>query len=152
MIRFESEQTIDRSAVDVWAYAADVTQHPMWMAIEDAEIVRGESGEVGTRFRETIKMGPRRYAAGFVVSESVPGKSIAWRVTGGMPLAGEARLELESLAHGRTRARWSGAFRLTGMWRLVEPLMAGEVRSSEAAELVRLKGILEAPAATPAVA
>jgi hypothetical protein len=28
--------------------------------------------------------------------------------------------------------------------------MAGEIRSSEAAELVRLKGILEAPASTPA--
>ena len=152
MIRFESEETIDRSAEDVWAFAADVLQHPKWMAIEDAAIVRGGSGEVGTTFRETIRMGPRRYAAELVVSESVPGKSIAWRVTGGIPLAGEARLELEPLAPGRTRARWSGAFRLTGMWRLVEPLMAGEVRSSEAAELVRLKGILEAPDATPAVA
>ena len=105
----------------------------------------------GARFRETIKMGLRRYAAELVVSESVPGKSIAWRVTGGMPLAGEARLELKPLAHGRTRTRWSGAFRLTGLWWLLEPAMAGEVRSSGAAELVRLKGTLEAPVPMPAM-
>lgn len=152
MIKFESEQTIDRSADDVWAYAVDVVQHPKWMAIEDAAIVRGASGEVGTAFRETIKMGGRRYAADLVVSESVPGRVVAWRVTGGIPMAGEARLELEQVAVGRTKARWSGGFRLTGLWRLVEPMMAGEVRSSEAAELVRLKGILEAPAATPGTA
>ena len=152
MITFASEQTIDRSADDVWAYAADVAQHPKWMAIEDAEILRGASGEVGTTFRETIKMGGRRYAADLIVSESVPGKVVAWRVTGGIPMAGEARLELEPVAVGRTKARWSGAFRLTGLWRLVEPIMAGEVRSSEAAELVRLKGILEAAAATPGTA
>jgi uncharacterized protein YndB with AHSA1/START domain len=150
MIRFESEQTIDRSAGDVWAYAADVQRHPTWMAIEDAAILKGASGEVGTTFRETIKMGGRRYGAELVVSEAVPGKVVAWQVTGGMPIAGEARLELEEMAPGRTKARWSGAFRLMGLWRLAEPLMAGEIRSSEAAELVRLKGILEAPASTPA--
>ncbi|MEO8229592.1 MAG: SRPBCC family protein [Chloroflexota bacterium] len=152
MIRFESEQTIDRSAEDVWAYAADVTEHPKWMAVEDAAIVRGTSGELGAVFRETIRMGPRRYVAELVVSESTPGRSIAWRVAGGVPLAGEARLDLEALGPRRTRARWSGGFRLTGLWRVLEPVMAGEVRSSEAAELVRLKGILEAPATMPPMA
>ena len=152
MIKFESEQTIDRSAEDVWAYAADVMQHPKWMAIQDATVIRGAPGEVGTIFRETIKMGPRRYAAELVVSESVPARTLAWRVTDGAPLAGEARLDLEPLGPGRTRARWSGAFRLTGLWRVIGPIMAGEVRSSEAAELVRLKEILEAPATMPAMA
>ena len=34
---------------------------------------------------------------------------------------------------------------MTGLWRLLEPLVAREFRAGEAAELRRLKGVLEAP-------
>ena len=144
MITSESEQTIDRSAEDIWAYAVDVSRHPTWMSVEDAVMVEGRPGEVGASFRETVRFGPRRYTGRLVVSEATPGKSIAWRIAGGMPMAGEARLDLEPRGPASTLARWSAAFRLTGAWRLLEPLMAGEIRASEAAELVRLKGLLEA--------
>ena len=33
MIRFETEQTIERPADEVWAYAADVARHPEWMGV-----------------------------------------------------------------------------------------------------------------------
>ena len=75
--------------------------------------------------RETVRLGSRRYVAAFVVSESAPGKRIAWRLAGGIPLVGDVRLDLE-------------------------PLMAGEIRAGEAAELQRLKGILETPAVASA--
>lgn len=152
MIRFESEQTIERSAEEVWAYAADILRHPEWMGVTDARIVSGVATDVGTRGLERMKLGPRSVEVGIEVSESVRARRIAWRVSGGSPLAGDVTLELEPLGPGRTRATWSGTIGLTGPWRLLEPLMAAEVRAGEAAELRRLKDNLEAVPSTAAVA
>ena len=68
----------------------------------------------------------------------------AWRVAGGAPMAGEVALDLEAIGPARTRAVWSGWVALTGLLRLIEPLMAGEIANGEAAELRRLKENLEA--------
>ncbi len=144
MITYRFEETIERSADEVWAYAADITRHPEWMGVVDPEVIRGRPTDVGAMGRETIRLGPWRYVAEFVVSASDPGREIAWRVAGGVPFSGEYRLELEPIGSTRTRAAWSGTIRLKGLWRLLEPLVAREVRAGEAAELQRLKGVLEA--------
>lgn len=144
MIRFETEQTIERPAADIWAYAADIPRHPEWMGVTDARIVHGTGTEVGARAVERMRMGPRTLDVGFEVSGAIPARQIAWRVAGGGPLVGDVSLDLEPLGPDRTRAVWSGSIELTGLWRLLEPLMAGEVKSGEAAELRRLKANLEA--------
>ena len=152
MIRFETEQTIARSAEDVWAYAADIVRHPEWMGVTDARIVRGQGTEVGARAVERMKLGPRSIDVEFEVSGSIPARRIAWRVAGGSPLAGDITLDLEPLGPDRTRAVWSGWIGLTGIWRLIEPLMAAEVKAGEAAELRRLKENLERAPAIAATA
>ena len=152
MIRFETEQTIARSADDVWTYAADVLRHPEWMGVTDARIVRGTGTEIGAVAVERIKLGPRSLDVEFEVSGSIPARRIAWRVAGGSPLSGDDALDLEPLGPERTRAIWSGSLGLRGLWRVIEPLMAAEVKAGEAAELRRLKENLETtPAATPSI-
>lgn len=151
MIRFETEQTIARSAGDVWAYAADIVRHPEWMSVTDARLIHGTGSEVGTRAVERIAMGPRTADVDVEVTASVSARRIAWRVAGGGPVAGDVALDLEPLGPDRTRAVYSGSIGLTGLWRLLEPFMAGEIRSGEAAELVRLKENLESSPA-PAIA
>ena len=147
MIRFETEQTIERSAEDVWAYAADILRHPEWMGVTDARIVEGKGTEVGARALERIKLGPRTVDVEFTVAESIQAKRLRWKVAGRSPLTGDVTLDLEPLSPDRTRAVWSGSISMNGLWRLLEPLMAGEVKAGEAAELERLKANLEtAPA------
>lgn len=147
MIKFETEQTIDRSAADVWAYAADILRHPEWMGVTDARIVHGTGTEVGARAIERIKMGPRAVDVEFTVAESIPAKRLRWTVAGRSPMSGDVMLDLESLAADETRAVWSGSIRMNGLWRLLEPLMATEIKEGEVAELRRLKANLEtAPA------
>ena len=152
MIRFETEQTIACSADDVWAYAADVLRHPEWMGVTDARIIRGTGTEVGSHALERVRLGPRSVDVEFLVSESIPGRRIAWRVVGGSPLSGDVALDLESLGPERTQAIWSGSLGLRGLWRVIEPLMAAEIKAGEAAELRRLKENLETtPAATASI-
>src|SRR3972149_6894166 len=83
VITYRFEDTIERSADEVWAYAADITRHPEWMGVLDAQVIRGLSTDVGAMGRETVRFGPWRFAAEFVVSASEPGRLIAWRVAGG---------------------------------------------------------------------
>ena len=149
MIKFETEQTIARSADDVWAYAADVLRHPEWMGVTDARIIRGKGTDVGSHALERVRLGPRSVDVEFLVSESIPSRRIAWRVVGGSPLSGDVALDLESLGPERTQAIWSGSLGLRGLWRVIEPLMAAEVKAGEVGELRRLKENLETtPAAT----
>jgi uncharacterized membrane protein len=145
MITFASEQTIERPADEVWAYAADVRHHPEWMGIVDAELVSGTPTEVGALARERMKMGPGLVEFDLEVSESVAGRRVAWRFAGST-MTGEARLDLAPLGPDRTKATWSGSMALRGWRRILEPLMAAEARSGEAAELRRLKERLETAA------
>jgi len=147
MIKFETEQTIERSADDVWTYAADIVRHPEWMGVMNARIVQGTGIEVGARAIEQMKMGPRTIDVEFTVAESIPAKRLRWTVAGRTPLAGDVTLDLGAISADRTRAVWSGSIGMKGLWRLLEPLMAGEVKSGEAAELQRLKANLEATSA-----
>jgi uncharacterized membrane protein len=144
MIKFEAEQTIARSAGDVWAYAADILRHPEWMDVTASRVVKGGGTEVGARALERLKLGPRSVDVPFEVSGSVPARRIAWRSADGSPLAFDVSLELEALAPELTRAVMSGRIGLTGLLRFIEPLMASEIRAGEAAELARLKANLEA--------
>jgi len=147
MIRSESEQTIARSAEDVWAYAADALRHPEWMSVADARVVRGQGGEVGDRGRERLLFGPFRLDIEFEVSEAVPGRRIVWRPVAGAPFHGELALDLEPLGPTSTRATYGLAFQMLGLWRLLSPLVAMESKAGPARELRRLKENLEtAPA------
>jgi uncharacterized protein YndB with AHSA1/START domain len=143
MISTRFETTIARPPDEVWAYAADLRRHPEWMGIRDAELVSGDPTVVGAVGRESMRIGPRTYELTLTVGAAVPGRLITWRFGGAAPLEGEARLELEPIDTG-TRATWSSDIRLRGLWRLAQPLLAAEVRSGEAAELEKLKAILEA--------
>ena len=53
-----AEQVIERSAQDVWAYAADIVRHAEWMTVTDARIVQGDGTQVGARGRERVRFGP----------------------------------------------------------------------------------------------
>jgi len=150
VIRFETQQTIGRSADDVWAYAADILRHPEWMGVTAARMVHGTGTQVGDRAIERLKLGPRVVDAELTVSDSVPARRIAWTVGGDSPMTADVTVDLESLGANETRVVWSGTIGLKGLWRLLEPLMAGEVRDGEAAELRRFKANLETAPSTVA--
>ena len=93
-----AEQTIERSAQDVWAYAADIVRHPEWMTVTDARIVQGGDGtRVGARGRERLRFGPFGWDVEFEVAEAEPGRRIVWRAVGGAPFDLTVSLDLEPM-------------------------------------------------------
>ncbi len=153
MIRYRAEETIARSPEEVWAFAADIEEHPRWMDVTDARLLRGRPTEPGARAREVVRFGPRRFDVELEVAAAEPGRRIAWRMIGGGPFRGEFALELEPMEAASTRATFTGQLTLRGLWRLMEPIVAMEVRKNEARELRRLREVVESrpvAIATPA--
>jgi hypothetical protein len=150
MTRFVTEQTIARSADDVWAYAADIVRHPEWMTVTDARVVAGSGIQKGARGRERMRFGPFGWDVEFEVVEAEPGRRIAWKSVGGAPFDLEVGLDLEAMGPASTRATYGADIHLRGLWRLLAPVLTMEGTAGPARELRRLKDhVEETPAAMP---
>ena len=147
-----AEQVIERSAEDVWEYAADVLRHAEWMTVTGARLVRGDGTAVGSRGRERMRFGPFGWDVEFEVAEAAPGRRIAWKSVQGAPFDLTVTLDLEPMGPASTKARYGADIRLHGVWRLLSPMVAMEAKAGPARELQRLKTQVEvAPAMTPAM-
>jgi uncharacterized membrane protein len=144
-----AEAVIERPAGDVWAYAADIVRHAEWMTVTDPRVVRGDGTQVGARGRERLRFGPFAWDVEFEVVEADPGRRIAWRSLRGAPFDLAVTLDLEEAGGASTRATYTADVRLRGLWRLLSPIVAMEVKAGPARELHRLKMMVEA---TPAMA
>jgi uncharacterized membrane protein len=149
MSAFVAEQVIERSAQDVWAYAADIVRHAEWMTVTDARIVQGDGTQVGDRGRERLRLGPFGWDAEFEVAEAEPGRRIAWKSVRGAPFDGTVTLDLEPVGPASTTARYGADIRLHGVWRLLAPMVAMEAKAGSARELQRLKAQVEAAPTMP---
>lgn len=143
MTRFVSEQTIARSAQDVWTYATDVDRHPEWMTITDARILEGDGTQIGDRGRERMRFGPFGWDVEFEVAEATPGRRIVWKAVDGAPFDLAVTLDLEPVSPTSTRARYGADIRLHGLWRLIGPLVVMEGKAGPERELQRLKAHIE---------
>jgi uncharacterized membrane protein len=150
VITTRTEQMIDRSAADVWSYAADIVRHPEWMNVTQAALLGGTGLDVGSRGRERIAVGPFKWDVEFEVAEAVPGRRIVWRSLSGAPFDLELSLDLETTGAASTRARYGAAIQPHGIWRLLSPLLAMEGKAGPERELKRLKALVEKDAAMAA--
>ncbi|HUG48537.1 MAG TPA: SRPBCC family protein [Candidatus Limnocylindria bacterium] len=144
MSRFVAEQTIARSAQDVWAYAADIVRHEEWMTVTDARVVHGDGTQVGARGRERMRFGPFGWDVEFEVVDAEPGRRIAWKAVSGAPFDLEVALDLEPMGPASVKATYGADIRLHGLWRLIAPMVAMEGKAGPARELQRLKTQVEA--------
>jgi uncharacterized membrane protein len=147
-----AQETIARSAEDVWRYAADIVRHAEWMTITDARTVTGDGTQAGARGRERMRFGPFGWDVEFEVVDAAPGRRLAWRSVSGAPFDLDVTLDLESSGPTSTKATYAADIRLHGAWRLLSPLVAMEANAGPARELQRLKMQLEgAPAMVAAI-
>jgi uncharacterized protein YndB with AHSA1/START domain len=147
-----AEQTIARSAQDVWTYATDIVRHREWMTVTDARIVRGDGTQAGARGREKMRFGPFGWDVEFEIVDTTPGRRITWKSVSGAPFDLEVTLDLEPVGPASTKATYGADIQLHGLWRLLSPMLATEAKAGPARELQRLKTQVEAaPVMAPAM-
>jgi len=150
MTKYEAQAEIARSADEVWSYAADILRHTEWMSVADAHLLDGDGTQVGARGRERLLLGPFKWDVEFEVVEAEFGRRLLWRSRDAR-FDMEVGLELEPSGPASVRARYHGAARMHGRWRLLSPLVAMEGSANVKRELAQLKARVEgAPAAVPA--
>jgi len=144
MISYGSDIVIDQPVERVASFALDPDSHTRWMG-DVVNVQRLSAGDlaVGSRFQYAIRKGPMAFDPTFRVTAYDPGHRVQYQSEPGGPLAWTASLEFEAVGADRTRVRSTGRIGFNGLRRLLEPLMAGEVRAGEAAELEALKRVLE---------
>ena len=142
MITYRVEETIDRPVPDVFPYVADPTLYPRWMPVSDVRMATPGDTRVGATARMQMKVGARSAPFTSEVTEYESNAKIGFRTTEG-PMDWEGTFTLQPIGDGATRIVGLGSIRLKGWQRLMEPFIRGEVRRGEAAELARLKDLLE---------
>ena len=144
MIGYGSEVIVDRPHAEVAAYIMDPSTHREWMSdVAGLEVLTPGAVGVGSRYRYLIKKGPMALNLTTRVA-ALSDRSVEYQTEPGGPLDWQARISFEPIDPTHTRVTSTGTMTMRGLLRLLEPLMAGEVRSGEAAELTALKGLLEA--------
>ena len=145
MTRYEAQAEIARSADEVWRYAADIVRHPDWMSVSSARVLSGDGAQVGARGVGRQVLGPIQVDIEFEVAEAEPGRRLQWRSTDPR-FDFVVTLDLEPVGPADSRARYTAAIAMHGVWRLMSPLIALEGEKSFRAELARLKSRVESNA------
>ena len=149
MIDVEASVVVDRPLDEVFAYVADLTNNPAWegnfVAVEQA--TPGPVG-VGTVFNCQLKVPGQRVTSRIELTAFEPGRRIAFR--GDQPASAKpvGSITFEAVPGG-TKVTTLPRPEMGGLLKLLEPLMAGYVRRSNAKHLAALKALLEARPAAP---
>jgi uncharacterized protein YndB with AHSA1/START domain len=147
MIRYASEVTIARPPHAVYEALLDPALYPKWTDMVDVSFDGDAAPRVGTRGRFRLANGPIKGMLDMEVAELDPDQRIVFQVT--HPSLAWTSVSTISAEGNGSRLTYAGELRMLGWRRLLEPLAAREVRDGEAAEAVRLKALLEAPASAP---
>jgi uncharacterized protein YndB with AHSA1/START domain len=142
MIRYSSEVTISRPPRAVYDALLDPDLYPRWTDMVDVSFAGASVPSVGMRGRFRLSKGPIKGMLDMELTGLDPDRRVAFHVT--HPTLDWNAVSTLVPTDGGTRLTYAGELRLLGWRRLLEPLVAREVRQGEAAEALKLKALLEA--------
>ena len=121
-MRMHAQTTIERPIEDVFAYLADVTNDVAWRdEIISAERTSDGPVAVGSTGRHLAQQGGRQLESIWTCTEYDPPTTMRWELDSGAYLGG-AGYELRRTGEG-TEFELDGEVRITGIMRLLSPLM-----------------------------
>ncbi len=142
MVPFRSEITIRRPIDQVFAYMADPQNYAKWMSGVTGAKSTSDSLQRGSKVQMEGRFGMWNLDEPMQLTAYEPPREFGMQGTVG-PMFFDGKWEFESNGNAETHVTVSGEFRMSGLWRLAEPLFAGEVRNGEAKELEKIKAQLE---------
>jgi uncharacterized protein YndB with AHSA1/START domain len=134
--------TIHRSPKVVIDALLDPNRYAEWTPMTGVEFDGPGRPGVGTTGRFQMAEGPFKGVLRMEIVELDPDRRVVFHVT--HPALDWTATSTAAPQGSGTRFTYAGELRLKGWRRLLEPLMAGEVRRGEASEALRLKALLEA--------
>ena len=145
MPAYDTSIRIARPLAEVFTILSDVATWPRWMPVEAMVPIDPGAVRVGMRASGLMAEGSRRAPFSVEITELEPDRRIGFKTLSG-PVDWAGSWEARAIDAGTTEVRSLGTMRLRGIGRVLEPLMGAEVRRNEAAELGKLRTLLEGAA------
>ena len=142
MIGYTSEVAIARPPHAVYEALLDPERYPQWTDMVDVSFEGEGPPRVGMRGRFRLAKGPIKGMLEMELTELDPDRRIVFEVR--HPSLDWKAVSTLAVSGTGTRLTYAGELRMHGWRRLLQPLVAREVRAGEASEAVRLKVLLEA--------
>jgi uncharacterized protein YndB with AHSA1/START domain len=144
MIRFTAETSINRPVEEVFRFITEPLNYPKWMkGVSGAEPIPGTAAGIGSKVRVVGKVGPWKMDGPMEITEYEANHKVGITATIRGAMQFQAVWTFESTGPMTTHVSESGMAGLLGFWKLLEPLMAGEMKNGEAEELKKIKSLLE---------
>lgn len=144
MVKYSSDITVERPAADVFPFLADISVFPQWMGGRSTEPISQGPMTTGYRYRYQTDEGLMEIE----VTDFTPGERVTAHTVSG-PMNWMGTFEVADVGPGQSRVLSTGEIRMSGLMRLAEPFLGGEIGKREQAELVRLKALVEGGSARP---
>jgi hypothetical protein len=141
MLRYASAVTIGRPPADVFPYLTDPVKQALYSDVPMRQITPGVLA-TGSRMEVTFGMGPLKATIGLEMTAVEENRRMAFDTYSG-PIRWQGEYLLNPNGDGGTSLSHEGTMSFTGLWRLVEPLIGAELKSSGAKEMERMKAVIE---------
>ena len=141
MLTYRSEVTIERPPEAVFRYLIDPELQTLWSGVPMRQLTTGYL-ERGSQLEVTFAMGPLKARIGLELTSIEPGRVLAFRSFSG-PIRWDGEYRLASADGRATQVGQEGRLAFSGPWRLIEPLVGGEISRGEIKELETLKTVVE---------
>lgn len=143
MITQESQIVIRRPVEEVFTYLANPENNPQWeKAVVESKLITSGPLRVGSEFSERVKLiGSPIQVVCTILEYDFP-RVIAYRSDTSSRVKYEGRIQFESAGRD-TRLTFTGKNQLGGFYRILEPLMRGEMEKELGDDLKKLKSVLE---------
>jgi len=141
VILYKSAVTIARPPDVVFPYLVEPPLQAKWSDVPMRPLTEGPLGP-GSQLEVTFGMGPLKAQVVLLISAVEPGRRMTWQTSDGkIEWEGEYLLVPSGES---TELRQDGRLTFKGLWRLIEPLVGGEIKKGEVKELEKLKAVVEA--------
>ena len=142
MKSYQSEVLIEKSPDAVFPYLLEREKQALWSDVPMRPVTEGPLA-AGSRFEVTFGMGPLKATLGLEMTAVEQSRRMAWKTySGPIDWTGEYVLEPDGAAGTKLSQR--GTLKFGGVWRLMEPVVGGEISEGEKKELEKLKAVVEA--------
>ena len=146
MIAYDGEVVIDRPVAEVFDFATTFENFPRWSDVTTVKRLSNGPVGLGTRLQLEMGKGPMKSQIDFETIGWEKDRNWTFRTVSASPIVWDGMFGFEPLGPESTHVRAAGQVTLKGWRKLLEPLVRGELRKNEQAELETLKAILESQA------
>ena len=143
MIEYKSDVIVNKPVKEVFALIKNVSRLDDWTDMTGTRLVSGDRLMAGSHIETTIKFGPVNQKMTFEVIAYEENRKVAFKTISKGAVAWDAEYLFMPASDTTTKVISAGQLRLSGLLKVSEPLLAGEIQKGEAKELVKYKDLVE---------